>query len=107
MKELSSSRDDYSKFQGLDTEVVGISTNVRFSQQAFADFLKLNYPLLSDAPDGKIAQAFGVYNAERKFAQRAWFIIDKQGVVRYKKVLAPKEPLMENDALLEELKKLK
>jgi len=107
VKELSSSRDDYSKFQAVDAEVIGISTNVRFSQQAFADFLKLNYPLLSDAPDGKISQAYGVFNSERKLAQRAWFIIDKQGVVRYKKVLAPKEPLMENDALIEELKKLK
>ena len=46
-------------------------------------------------------------NTERKLAQRAWFIVDKQGVVRYKKVLAPKEPLVENDALIEELKKLK
>ena len=91
----------------MDAEVVGISSNVRFSQSAFADFLKLNYPLLSDAPDLKTIAAYGVLNAERKLAQRAWFIIDKQGVVRYKKVLAPKEPLMENDALVEELKKLK
>jgi len=91
----------------VDAEVVGISSNVRFSQSAFADFLKLNYPLLSDAPDLKTIAAYGVLNAERKLAQRAWFIIDKQGVVRYKKVLAPKEPLMENDALVEELKKLK
>ena len=78
--------------------MVGISANVRFSQQAFADFIKLNYPLVSDAPEGKTSQAYGVYNSERKIAQRAWFIIDKQGVVRYKKVLAPKEPLVENAA---------
>jgi peroxiredoxin len=106
VKELSSSRDDYPKFEALDTEVVGISTNVRFSQQAFADFIKLNYPLLSDAPDGKISEAYGVYNAERKISVRSWFIVDKQGVIRYKKVLAPKEPLMENEALLAELKKI-
>ena len=80
---------------------------MRFSQQAFADFLKLNYPLLADAPDGKVSQAFGVYSAERKLSTRSWFIIDKQGVVRYKKVLAPNEPLIENDVLLAELKKLK
>lgn len=107
MKELSSSRDDYPKFQAVDAEVIGISANVRFSQQAFADFIKLNYPLLSDAPDNKAIQAYGVYNAERKLAQRSWFIVDKQGVIRYKKVLAPKEPLVENDTLIAELKKLK
>ena len=91
----------------MNAEVVGISANVRFSQQAFADFIKLNYPLLSDAPDLKTIAAYGVLNAERRLAQRSWFIIDKQGVIRYKKVLAPKEPLLSNDTLIEELKKLK
>jgi len=86
---------------------VGISMNVAFSQKAFADFLKLNFPLLSDFPDGKTSQAYGVFNAERKLSTRSYFIIDKQGVVRYAKVLAPKEPLVENDALLAEVKKLK
>ena len=86
---------------------MGISANVRFSQQAFADFIKLNYPLLSDAPDLKTIDAYGVLLPERRLAQRSWFIVDKQGVVRYKKVLAPKEPLVENDALIAELKKLK
>ena len=80
--------------------------NVRFSQKAFADFLKLNFPLLSDFPDGKTMQEYGVFNAERKLAQRSWFIVDKQGVIRYKKVLAPKEPLVTNEALIEEVKKL-
>lgn len=81
--------------------------NVGFSQKAFADFLKLNFPLLSDYPDGKTSQAYGVYNAERKLATRSYFIVDKQGVVRYKKVLVPKEPLVENDVLLAEVKKIK
>ena len=81
--------------------------NVAFSQKAFADFLKLNFPLLSDFPDGKTSQAYGVFNAERKLSQRSYFIVDKQGVVRYKKVLAPKEPLVENEVLIAEVKKLK
>jgi len=85
---------------------VGISANVRFSQQAFADFLKLNYPLLTDFPGLKTMAAYGVLNTERKLAQRSWFIVDKQGIVRYKKVLAPKEPLVSNETLIEELKKL-
>ena len=79
---------------------------MRFSQQAFADFIKLNYPLLTDFPDLKTIAAYGVLNAERRLATRSWFIVDKQGVVRYKKVLAPKEPLVSNETLLEELKKI-
>ena len=86
---------------------MGISGNVTFSQKAFADFLKLNFPLLSDAPDLKTAQAYGVFNADRKLAQRSYFIIDKQGVVRYKRVLKQGEPLISNEELLAELQKIK
>jgi len=86
---------------------VGVSANVRFSQQAFADFLKLNFPLVSDAPDLKTIDAYGVLIPERRLAQRSYFIVDKQGVIRYKKVMTPKEPLLSNDALLEEVKKIK
>ena len=86
---------------------MGISTNVSFSQKAFADYLKLNFPLLSDAPNMKTVQDYGVYNAERRLAQRSYFIVDKQGMVRYMKVLVPKEPLVSNETLLEELKKIK
>jgi peroxiredoxin len=85
---------------------VGVSANVRFSQQAFADFLKLNFPLVSDAPDLKTIDAYGVLIPERRLAQRSYFIVDKQGIVRFKKVLAPKEPLLSNEALLAEVAKL-
>lgn len=86
---------------------MGISTNVTFSQRAFADFLKLNFPLLSDAPDGKTMQAYGIYNPERKLAQRSYFIVDKQGIVRFIRVLKRGEALLSNDELLAELNKLK
>jgi len=104
---MSSSRDDYSKFTAVDAEIVGVSMNHPLSQKAFSDFLKLNFPLLTDFPDGKTSQAYGVFNAERRLAQRSYFIVDKEGVIRYKKVLAPKEPLVENEALIAEVKKLK
>ncbi|RPH73408.1 hypothetical protein EHM76_05355 [bacterium] len=104
---MSSSRDDHPKFTAADTEIIGVSMNHPLSQKAFSDFLKLNFPLVSDFPDGKTTQAYGVFNAERRLAQRSYFIVDKQGVIRYKKVLAPKEPLVENETLIAEVKKLK
>ena len=103
---MSSSRDDYSKFTAVDAEIVGVSMNHPLSQKAFADFLKLNFPLLADFPDGKTSQAYGVFNADRRLAGRSYFIIDKQGVLRYKKVLAPKEGLVPNETLIEEVKKI-
>ena len=79
-----------------------------FSQKAFADFLKLNFPLLSDFPDLKTIQAYGVLspNPERKLAQRSYFIVDKAGVVRYKRILKQGEPLISNEELVEQVKKL-
>jgi peroxiredoxin len=103
---MSSGRDDFSKFEAVDAEIVGISANIRFSQKAFADSLKLNYPLLSDFPDLKTIQAYGVLIPERRLAQRSYFIVDKQGVIRYKKVLGPKEDLLPNNTLIEEVKKI-
>ena len=90
----------------MDTEVLGISADAKFSQQAFADFLKLNFPLLSDAPDAKMIQAYGVFNTQSKLAQRSYFIIDKRGIIRYKKVQGRGEGLLSNQQLLEEIRKI-
>ncbi len=103
---MSSSRDDHAKFEAVDAQIVGISANVTFSQKAFSDFLKLNFPLLSDFPAMKTMQDYGVFNAERKLAQRSYFIIDKQGVVRFKHVLKPGEALLPNEQLIEAVRKL-
>jgi peroxiredoxin len=59
---------------------------VTFSQQTFAESLKLPFPLLSDFPDNKTLRAYGVFN-ERSIATRTFFLIDPQGVIRKKWVL--------------------
>ena len=103
---MSSSRDDHAKFEAVDAQIVGISANVTFSQKAFADFLKLNFPLLSDFPALKTMQHYGVFNAERKLAQRSYFIIDKQGVVRCRRVLKRGEEWLPSVVVIAEVKKL-
>ena len=105
MRELSSSRDDYPKFQLLDTEVLGISANVRFSQKAFAESLSLNYPLLSDSRGQKVIKTYGVYNEKRRRARRSYFIVDKQGIIRFKKIMSGRK-LLPNEELFKEIKKI-
>jgi peroxiredoxin len=85
---------------------MGISANATFSQKAFADYLKLNFPLLSDSPDLKTIEAYGVLSAAQRVAQRSYFIVDKKGVLRYKKVLGKGESLVPNEKLIEELKQI-
>ena len=52
-------------------------------------------------------KAFGVYNEERRIAKRSYFIIDKQGVVRFAKVMDKNSELLPNDEILQEIGKLK
>jgi peroxiredoxin len=84
-----------------------MSVNTAFSQKAFADFAKINYPLLSDA-GGKTMTMFGVFDSERRQAKRSYVIIDKEGVVRYFNVRPSNGPkdLLSTEELLAEVKKV-
>ena len=84
---------------------MGISANVRFSQKTFADFLKLNYPLLADPP-GEVMMAYGVYDEATRRAKRAYAIVDKQGVIRFLKIMPKNTVLIPNDELLKEVAKI-
>ena len=102
-----SGSDNYPTFQAENTEVLGISANTPFSQKAFADFAKINYPLLSDR-DGKVMQAFGVYDEPRRIAKRAYVIVDKEGVVRYLDIRPSnsEKDLLSTQQLLDAVKKV-
>lgn len=54
----------------------------------------------------KTAETYGVLNPQSKLATRSYFIVDKQGIVRYKKVQARGEGLVPNDQLVEEIRKI-
>ena len=74
----------------------------------FAQQIKLDYPLLSafDAPD-VITNYCGWLDKEKRLSNRAYFVIDKQGIVRFKKVMEnPREilPAPELEKALEGLK---
>jgi len=103
----ASGSDHYSLFQAENTEVVGISANAPFSQKAFADFAKINYPLLSDR-DGKVMQAFGVYDDGRRLAKRSYVIVDKEGVIRYLDIRPSnsEKDLLSTEQLLNAVKKV-
>lgn len=72
------------RFEGYDAQVVGISTDSPHANGAWATSLGgITYPLLSDFyPHGKTAEAYGVLRKEG-MSERAIFIIDKAGIVRY------------------------
>jgi peroxiredoxin len=75
---------DYSEFQALNVQILGVSSSSPFAQKTFADSLKLPYPLLSDSPELKVIRSYGVLAPNQKDARRAFFLIDQQSVVREK-----------------------
>ena len=46
--------------------------------------MKLPFPLLSDFPERKVIRSFGVLNEKSMVANRSFFLIDPQGVIRKK-----------------------
>ena len=64
-----------------------MSVDAEPAHRAFATSLGgVPYPLLADFhPKGATCQQYGVYDEETGLAKRAVFLIDKEGVVRFKK----------------------
>jgi peroxiredoxin len=78
---------DYKRFEALGIQNLGISANLTFSQQTFAESLKLPFPLLSDFPDRKVMRSYGVFNEKAMLANRSFFLIDPQGNIRKKWII--------------------
>ena len=88
MKNLSARKVDYSAFQDLEVQVLGIAADHSFSQISFADSLHLPYPLLSDYPALQVIQRYtGLQlhpsDPNRMAARRTLVLIDIQGIVRW------------------------
>lgn len=72
------------EFAKYEAEVLGISVDGIWSHLAFAKDRKYHIPLLSDfEPKGATAKAYGVYRENEGFSERALFVIDRQGIVRW------------------------
>ena len=82
MKNLSTRKADYGKFQELNVQILGIGAANPFSQKALADSLELPYPLLSDFPDLKVTKAYGRLSPSGTYPQRAFFLVDQEGIIR-------------------------
>lgn len=108
---------DLPKFEAANAQVLGVSVDFNAANTVFAEKLGLRFPLLSDTRR-VMTRAYGALNDDPTLAndakriagylraKRSWFIIDKQGVVRYANIGDPRG-IMPNDELLEVLQKLR
>jgi peroxiredoxin len=71
-------------FEGVDTQVLGVSVDSAPAHKAWAEQLGgIDYPLLADFfPHGEVAKKYGILRPEG-FSERATFVIDKKGIIRH------------------------
>jgi peroxiredoxin len=72
------------EFRRHEAELVGISVDSAWCHAAFAQSRNLHFPLLADFhPKGAVAQEYGVYDDTVGMAERALFVLDADGVIRW------------------------
>jgi len=72
------------EFQRYNAELLGISVDGSWCHAAFAGARKLHFPLLSDfEPKGAVARAYGAFREHDGFCERALFVLDADGVIRW------------------------
>jgi peroxiredoxin len=87
--ELCEIRDDLPSFGEVDAQILAVSVDSMFSHRSWAEQQGYEFPLLSDFwPHGQVAQEYGVFDDNRGVATRGTFILDAEGVVRWKVVNA-------------------
>ena len=105
--ELCALRDNLELFEDAGTALLAISVDSKHAQRAWAEEQGLIYTnfrslaeqerydfnLLADFwPHGQVARHYGAFLEDRGYANRATFVIDRDGVVRASFVTAPGEP---------------
>lgn len=72
------------EFQRYDAELLGVSVDGAWCHAAFARARNLRFPLLADfEPKGAVARSYGAYRDGDGFAERALFVIDGEGIIRW------------------------
>ena len=72
-------------FEGLDTQVLGLSVDSVPTHKAWADHIGgVEYPLLADFwPHGEVARAYGCFDEVRGCSTRGTYVIDRSGILRW------------------------
>lgn len=80
--ELCELRNDLSQFEAADVQVLAVSCDSKHAQAKWAAAEGYGFPVLSDFwPHGEVAKAYGIFNEAVGCANRATFVIGKDGKV--------------------------
>ncbi len=72
------------EFRRFNANLIGISVDGAWCHMAYAKTNKLHFPLMSDfEPKGQVARTYGVYREAEGVCERALFVLDTAGVIRW------------------------
>ena len=93
-------------FESYNAQMVGISVDSKWCHQAFAESRHLHFPLLADfEPKGEVSRAYGVYDEAQGHSERALFVLDEAGIIRWS-YLSPEDQNPGADGILDALEAL-
>lgn len=91
---MASYQSNFQRFEAVNTHVLGISADASPSKAAWAASMGgLSFDLLSDYyPHGEVAARYGVLRPDG-LAERALFLVDRDGIVRFTRTYGiPEQP---------------
>jgi peroxiredoxin len=100
--ELCAFSEDYSQFEGRNTVVLPISVDAVPSLKAFKALERMTVDLLSDFKR-EVSRAYGVLLEDKFHSSRAYFVIDRAGILRWSFVEESTGNRRENAELLAQL----
>jgi peroxiredoxin len=90
-RELCAVRDDIARYSKVDAVVFGISVDSVFTLKKYKEEQHYNFPLLSDFNKDVSADYDTLYDewilSMKGVSKRSAFVIDREGIIRYKEVL--------------------
>jgi peroxiredoxin len=86
-QQLDLYQHEWDEFQRRGAAVLAISVDSIYSHGAWAAVRGLTFPLLADfEPKGEVARRFRVYRDKDGFSDRALYVVDREGIIRYSHV---------------------
>jgi len=104
-KELICFTEDFDQFAANGVEILPISVDSTASLKEFKNKLQMKTELLSDFKRD-ISREYGVLNEDRFYSNRAYFLIDKEGLVRWSHIEDNNGQRRENSEILAAIKLL-
>jgi peroxiredoxin len=105
--QLSLYQSELPEFTKQDAVVIGISVDSLYSHGAWSTVRGLSFPLLADFhPKGEVSKMYKVLRQTEGFSERALYIIDQQGTIRYSHVSPLIHHIPDIYELFEQLEKI-